>query len=516
MGIDLVSAEVVEWAQSQAKGVKFHSVLCDPPYHLTTIVERFGKNGSAPAKYGRDGAFQRASRGFMGKDWDGGGVAFKPETWHAIGELMHDGAFGMAFGGSRTWHRMAVAIEDAGFVIHPTIFCWTYGSGFPKATRIDNQIDRAAGEDQPLIGVEKHSPHHPGGTSYEMSRTGMSGDAPITAPVTDLAKAWAGYRYGLQALKPAAEPIVVFQKPYNGRPIDNITQTGAGALNIDGGRIGFRGPWDYAATANKNKHGLWETPPMSDNQVYGDYSMVERQDYQSKGRWPANFILVHHWDCVFRGYLDDDYQINRFTDGAKPFGDGAGHEYEGEGQETSMEVWDCHPDCPVRHLDQQTGAKKIEGIDVRGDGGGSRYFHQANWELEKADPFVYFPKANTSERDAGLDDIEAKPLSNYAPGDPDEDKIQTRLHSSRPRVNPHPTVKPIGLARYLATLLLPPDQYKPRRILVPFAGVASEAIGAWQSGWDEIVAVEMMDEYCDIAQARIDYWLKQGAQLNLL
>ena len=176
--INIVHSDAVKWAK-EYQGPLFHALLCDPPYHLTSITKRFGKNGSAPAQFGKDGAFSRASRGFMGQAWDGGDVAFDPETWAAFSSVMHPGAFGMALASSRGWHRLAVAIEDAGFIIHPSIFGWVFGSGFPKATRVkgDERFD--------------------------------------------------GHRYGAQALKPALEPIIVFQKPYDGRPLDNITQTGA-------------------------------------------------------------------------------------------------------------------------------------------------------------------------------------------------------------------------------------------------------------------------------------------------
>ena len=113
-------------------GVKVDAVVTDPPYHLTSITERFGKEGSAPAQHGTDGAFARASRGFMGKEWDGGDIAFRAETWALCFELLKAGGHLLAFSGSRTYHRMAVAIEDAGFEIRDQIM-WIYGSGFPKA-----------------------------------------------------------------------------------------------------------------------------------------------------------------------------------------------------------------------------------------------------------------------------------------------------------------------------------------------------------------------------------------------
>ena len=122
---DVICADVLDWAESY-DGPPFHAMLCDPPYEL----------------------------GFMGKDWDRSGIAFQPKTWAALARHLYPGAFGMAFASARGWHRLACAIEDAGLVIHPSIFNWhngeTYeigmrgwscGSGFPKATKISSQID---------------------------------------------------------------------------------------------------------------------------------------------------------------------------------------------------------------------------------------------------------------------------------------------------------------------------------------------------------------------------------------
>lgn len=91
----------VEWWARHYTGEKFHALLSDPPYHLTPIVDRFGKAGAAPAQFGTDGAFARMSRGFMGKTWDGGDIAFRPDTWAALATHLHPGAFGMAFASSR-------------------------------------------------------------------------------------------------------------------------------------------------------------------------------------------------------------------------------------------------------------------------------------------------------------------------------------------------------------------------------------------------------------------------------
>jgi hypothetical protein len=179
VNINITLADAIKWA-NEYEGPLFHALLCDPPYHLSSITERFGKNGSAPAQHGTDGAFQRASRGFMNATWDGGDVAFRPETWAAFGRVLHPGAFGMAFASTRGFHRMAVAIEGitgtpihrlrsvsdllglaietrdwqlveqakqmvddylerteaiaaAGFIIHPVIMCWSFRLGLSKS-----------------------------------------------------------------------------------------------------------------------------------------------------------------------------------------------------------------------------------------------------------------------------------------------------------------------------------------------------------------------------------------------
>ena len=124
------------------------SVVCDPPYHLTSIVERYSSENAAPAGFGSDGAFARASRGFMGKEWDSN-IAFRVDVWRECLRVLKPGGHLIAFGGSRTVHRIACAIEDAGFEIRDMI-SWLYFSGFPKSHNISKASDRAAGVDRLL------------------------------------------------------------------------------------------------------------------------------------------------------------------------------------------------------------------------------------------------------------------------------------------------------------------------------------------------------------------------------
>ena len=165
------------------------SVVTDPPYHLTPIVKRMSADGAAPVGFGSDGAFVRQSAGFMNKQWDGGDIAYREETWAGIWRVLKPGAYCVAFSSTRGGHHMACAMEQAGFIMHPFI-AWVFGTGFPKATRV--QSDE-----------------------------------------------WEGWRYGTQSLKPAIEPIYVGQKPFSEKTgTANILRWGTGALNIDGCRVG--------------------------------------------------------------------------------------------------------------------------------------------------------------------------------------------------------------------------------------------------------------------------------------
>jgi site-specific DNA-methyltransferase (adenine-specific) len=113
------------------EGVACDAIVTDPPYHLTATQKRFGAVDAAPAQHGRDGAMVRLSGGFMGQQWDGGDIAFRPETWATVATILRPGAFLVAFGGTRTYHRLACAIEDGGFVIQDCIM-WLFATGFPK------------------------------------------------------------------------------------------------------------------------------------------------------------------------------------------------------------------------------------------------------------------------------------------------------------------------------------------------------------------------------------------------
>jgi len=228
------------------------SVVCDPPYHLTSIVKRFGnsdpedveKNATARKIAGQGTSpHGRAAAGFMGKQWDGGDIAFQPSTWAAVLRVLKPGGYILAFASTRGFGRMSVALEDAGFITHPFV-AWIFGSGFPKATRI-----KADGYD--------------------------------------------GWRYGGQALKPAIEPIYMGQKPFseiNGTA--NILRWGTGALNIDGCRVETsQADQEYISERISGFNATKSIGGVGSGILGGGKVMDRGASYDaSKGRWPANII----------------------------------------------------------------------------------------------------------------------------------------------------------------------------------------------------------------------------------
>ena len=212
----------------------FDAVLCDPPYHLTQNSrggsKRKGKPGTISGRLALG-----TDKGFMGKTWDGGDVAFRTETWEAVMRVMKPGAYLMAFGGSRTFHRLAVAMEDAGFIL-VDILMWLYGSGFPKSTNISKAIDRKMGNKRETTGVRKHPTLKNTDLLEESANAAHGGNSwrrewELTAPVCPKSEAFSGYG---TALKPAYEPILLCRKPGKKTYAENVLKWGCGALNIDG------------------------------------------------------------------------------------------------------------------------------------------------------------------------------------------------------------------------------------------------------------------------------------------
>ena len=231
------------------------SVLCDPPYHLQSIVDRYGDTDSAPPKFGTDGAFQRSSKGFMGQTWDGGDIAFRPDVWRECYRVLKPGGHLVAFGGTRTMHRITCAIEDAGFQVRDQLH-WIYFSGFPKNHNISKAIDKAAGAERKVVGQYDHALGMRFNLKrlYDLKRKGRKKTDDnrdldtaikyaeerrnITKPATPEAEQWSNWG---TALKPACEPACLARKPLEkGLTIaQNVLKWGTGGINIEESRFAY-------------------------------------------------------------------------------------------------------------------------------------------------------------------------------------------------------------------------------------------------------------------------------------
>ncbi len=196
----------------KADGVLFDSVVCDPPYHLTNICRNDSDKNATP--YNR-----RNTKivGFMGKAWDGGDIAFQPDTWKLVFDVLKPGGYLLAMGGTRTYHRLVCAIEDAGFEIRDTLL-YIFGTGFPKSLDISKAIDRAAGVERDVVGLSQNSrpAQNKGARGFDAGLGGKPlGGIYLTEPATDAAKQWAGWG---NALKPAHELVICAQRLFNAVP----------------------------------------------------------------------------------------------------------------------------------------------------------------------------------------------------------------------------------------------------------------------------------------------------------
>ena len=190
-------------------------VICDPPYDLTAASRGGSPRGEGTGPFGRHTLDTREIKGFMGKTWDGTGIAFTKELWDEVFRVLESGGRVMAFGGSRTFHRMAAAMEEAGFTdVH--LDAWAYGSGFPKSLNVSKAIDKLFGASRKKKRIEatggkvlEYGGQNSRPWMEELAKNGYR-DVPGDEPATEKAKEWDGWG---TALKPAWEPILVGVKP---------------------------------------------------------------------------------------------------------------------------------------------------------------------------------------------------------------------------------------------------------------------------------------------------------------
>lgn len=261
------------------------SVVTDPPYSLVSITKRFGKDAGRkePSKPGKKGVYHRASKGFMGQTWDTGETAFDPEFWAEVLRVLKPGGHVLAFGGTRTYHRLVCAIEDAGFEVRDSIG-WLFGSGFPKSHNVAKGIDKAAGRPIEVVPtgkpVKRMIPDADQNKDGGWEKTNGREYQPGEYMPSEEAAPWSGWG---TALKPAMELICVARKPIESTVAGNVLAHGTGALNIDGCRI---------ETADKVVTIQGQSASQQDGTMYSGRDQRDKRRYEmpSQGRWPANVM----------------------------------------------------------------------------------------------------------------------------------------------------------------------------------------------------------------------------------
>jgi hypothetical protein len=376
------------------------------------------------------------SLAFMSREWD----TFKPPEFQAWCEqwargclrALRPGGHLLAFGGTRTYHRLACGVEDAGFEVRDSID-WLYGSGFAKSLDVSKAIDKAAGAEREVVGTaaRRRSTSRPADpTQSQDAAYRFADDRAVTAPATEDAARWDGWG---TALKPAHEPIVVARKPLAGTVAQNIVTHGTGALNIDGCRVAATGPEPNARRDKGTGLGY-----RGGNAERGSWD-------GDAGRWPPNVLLTHSAECEMTGTRTVRGSVCGPGSGHAGSGDvyaavdGSPDGRRGFGTE-QVAVWDCAPDCPAAELDRQSGVSTSSG----GANGG------------KLGARVYGKFANeiTAANAGGLGDTGG--ASRFFPAFRYEAKAPA---SERPRLadgTAWPTVKPLELMRWLVRLVTPP------------------------------------------------------------
>jgi hypothetical protein len=403
------------------------SIVTDPPYEL----------------------------GFMGKAWDASGIAYSVEMWREALRVLKPGGHLLAFSGSRTYHRMAVALEDAGFDIRDQIM-WVYGSGFPKSQNISKAIDKQAGAAREVISEGKAVKRMIPGANQDATGSWIKDDGreyvpQVTRAATAGAQQWEGWG---TALKPAHEPICVARKPLaKGLTVAaNLLQFGTGAINIDGCRVGDE------STRRATLKIMTSRSASGDSYANQDHRYADRSSSyptgSDAGRWPANII-----------------------------------------HDGSQEVVALFP--------EQESGSRAAGVrmgmgfhDAGGDGGPAIAGSVGN-----AARFFYCAKASRADRNEGL----ASPGVAAVTKDATMRDCETADWSAR-NGNHHPTVKPTELMAYLVRLVTPSGGL----VLDPFMGSGSTGKACMREGF-RFTGIDMTPEYVEIARSRIEYEMRLAA-----
>jgi len=385
------------------------SVVCDPPYGLS----------------------------FMGKKWDYDVPTV--ELWKEAIRVLKPGGHLLSFAGSRTYHRMAVNIEDAGFEIRDQIM-WVYGSGFPKSHNIGKAVHKLQGNEMEVTGERRQR------ANSEESQIKMNASV---SDIEIITKGTSPYEGWGTALKPAHEPICMARKPLSESTIaQNVLKWGTGGINIDGCRVGTEGGGTHCGNRDDKGKCLGHNDI---NDKYGE--TIHADEVATQGRFPANFI-----------------------------------------HDGSDEVVGLFPDTKSG---MKTG--KHNGFGRNGIYSPSGAVETKTWgDSGSASRFFYCAKASKKDRNEGLEGFEEKQTI-FADGTNfHKNGDGTPRNKEATIKNHHPCIKPTSLMQYLVRLVTP----KGGTVLDPFAGSFSTGKACVLEGFD-FIGIELDKEYCAIGEARM-------------
>ncbi len=429
---------------------------------------------------------------FMGRDWDNQGSGADIEESHRpwVREalrVLKPGGHLLAFGGTRTHHRLMCALEDAGFEVRDCLM-FLHGQGFPKSLDVSKAIDKAAGAERKVTGQGRNAGRRPNpirtGTTFSDDACVWGQGDPVTHPATDAARQWSGWG---TALKPAWEPIILARKPLSGPTVANLLLWGTGALNVDECRI--------AATDNVTfERGAGERS----RQQYRTGTVVGSQQATPLGRWPANVLLSHAEGCERVGTkrvpgsridTPSEREFEAFAGGGLGGPRPARGVGDAEGMET-IEEWRCVEDCPVRLLDEQSG-ERPSTLTGRANSQVA-HVHPAGPERVRESAF-----GNIHAGGRVYAHIGGASRFFYTAKADQEDRAGSR----------HPTVKPTDLCKWLVALVTPPGG----TVLDPFMGSGPIVWAARELGF-RAVGVDREAEYVQDAVRRLQQQVLWGAE----
>lgn len=469
--------------------------------------------------------------GFMGKVWD----TFTSKEYQDFCfdwgtqslRVLKPGSLCVSFSAPKKYHRMVCGLEDAGFLIKDMIN-WVFGSGFPKNLNISLAINRH------LRGsiIKGDMIIAPDGQSYDKRKK-------IGKPLTDYcysediieeedlyekiptnpeALKWKGWGTGL---KPAHEPIVLAQKPYEGTYAENVLKRGVGGLYIDGCRINYSPEGEDSRVYDESRN-ITHGKHLNATIKYAPDGNAHRMFKPNKGRWPSNFVLTHHPECQLIGEKKvgkgkkTQGSIRKQTKDQNLYklgflnGNSQSNSPDNYGEEI-IKSYNCHPECPVNMLDALSGnistsfrpnliGKNYKSDSMFGQGGEMSFRNQHN-DKGGASRFFYCSKAHKSERNKGCENLYWEKTNE---GFKKITKKQYTLLPSKNRAkdNPISTLKPINLIRYLIRLVTPSNGI----VLDPFAGSGTTGIACIIENFNYIL-IEKRKPFAEIIiPKRLKWW----------